>query len=552
MKRGLFLLLAWFVFSAGGAIVVEKVSFTANFPIDSDELVKAGNLHSGAEYDPAAVNASIAALQAWLQENGHPWVRIPFPELIPLSADKMELAFHLEEILSGERLALRFSGLRYFSEAKLRDLLLLGEQATVPISELPGLLQQILDLYQRRGYLFIAAQVDSLSLDKELTAFIGVSEGKPLHLEKYYFQGNKYTREQTLVKLAGLGQNAIITPDLLSAAEENILRKSYILSCQVEPVDPSSVLIKVEEGKMTYLEGVLGFTRRNGKTELTGSLGLQFLNLWGSDRSVGLNWRRTTFNNLLELAYHESGPANFPLAGDLALGRISQDSTWVKSSANADVYSYNAHQKYGLALALQSIVPGTRRPIIVEKSAIRSIGAFWRFDNRDQQLAPARGMQTNIAYRFRNSATGKRWSNALEADHTQYLGLSRRWTAALGLHLRSLGVRDTTDYVLYRMGGFNSLRGYHEDEFSSWRLAWTSLELRYLITAQSRIYLFYDQGFLTQPDDSIRYNLLAPGMGLKVRTRLGVLSIEYALGYRENGFADLGAGMVHVGLDTSF
>jgi outer membrane protein assembly factor BamA len=395
-------------------------------------------------------------------------------------------------------------------------------------------------------------QLDSLTIEKGLTAWLGITEGKQFKPEKYYFQGNKYTKEKTLIRLSGLDQASVVNTVVLQMAEDNILRKNYIKSCQVVPVDPSSVLIKIEEGKMASLEGVMGLARRNGKTELTGLLRLQFLNISGTDRAVELNWRKNSFNSDLELAYHESGPVSFPISGDIFLSRVTQDSTWIRSSVSADIYSYHAYQLYGLELAAQSIVPGDRRPMLISKSANRSIGAFWRLDSRDQQFNPTKGAQTDLTYRIRNADTGRKWSNALEAEHIQFIGLTNRLSLSLGLHLRTLAVSDTTDYLQYRMGGYNSLRGYHEDEFSSWRLGWANLELRWLLSNQARVYLFYDHGARVTPEGTYQIALFAPGLGIKVRTTLGILSIEYALGWRDNGFANPGAGMIHAGLDASF
>ena len=43
----------------------------------------------------------------------------------------------------------------------------------------------------------------------------------------------------------------MITPEAIETAQKNILSKSYIQACHIEPRDPGSILIKVEEGKMT-------------------------------------------------------------------------------------------------------------------------------------------------------------------------------------------------------------------------------------------------------------------------------------------------------------
>ncbi len=536
------------------ALSVEKISFDANFHLDEAALLKVSGLQTGTEYDPADVSAAIAAMLTWLQSSEHPFVSISNPELIPLSESSLELAFQLREALPADGCSLIFRGLRYFSEAKLRDLLLLAPEVRVGVSELPGIMDRVLEEYHRRGYLFASVQLDSLTLGGGLSAHLGISEGKPFKPERYFFQGNKYTRDQTLIKLAGFNSGQIVTPEAIREAEENILSKSYIEACLIEPVDPSSLLIKVEEGRMTSLEGVLGLTRVKDRNELTGLLNIRFLNLWGSDRSLALNWRKLPLSSQLQFSYHESGPLSFPLSGDISLARNEETDKWIRSAVSADIYSYYSVHRYGLELAAESVnyyVPAARDSLLVESTSARSIGAFWRLDSRDRAFNPGKGMQTNLTYRLRRSGESG-WKNALEVDHTQYLGISRQWTLALGMHLRSLADSSSVDYEVYRMGGYNSLRGYREDEFSSWRLGWVNLELRYLISSQARVYLFYDHGILARGKDDLRADLLAPGIGIKLRTRLGILSVEYALGYRENGFADFSAGMVHAGLDASF
>jgi outer membrane protein assembly factor BamA len=538
--------------TAASALTIGRISFETGLSLDREQLLQATGLRTGDEYDPAAVGSAVTALQSYLASRGHPFVRIPNPELIPLSEDSLELRFTISEVLAAESIAIRFNGLRYFTEAKLRSLLLIREDRTYGVNELPGLLNLVLDLYQSRGYLFASVELDSLVLRDGLTAFIGVREGGLFRPERYYFEGNKHTRDDALLRLSGLSQARTVTPSVLAGAEQNILRKSYITSCLVEPIDETSLLIKVEEGRMTYLEGVLGLNQRSGKTELTGLARLRFLNLWGSDRSVSLNWRRSILSGELQLSYHESGLNRFPLSGDLLLSRVTQDSTWIRSSFETEVYSYHGFQRYGIELAAQDVAPGSRRPILVERNASRSIGAFWRLDSRDQTVNPRKGVEAYVVYRMQNSDRGKRWRGAFEADNTTYLALSRRWVPALGFHLRNLEDREAEDYSLFRMGGYGSLRGYREDEFSSWRLGWINLELRYLVSVASRVYLFWDQGILAQGSSGYRTDIFAPGLGLKVKTRLGVLGLEYALGYRENGFAGFGGGMVHAGIDASF
>jgi outer membrane protein assembly factor BamA len=101
------------------------------------------------------------------------------------------------------------------------------------------------------------------------------------------------------------------------------------------------------------------------------------------------------------------------------------------------------------------------------------------------------------------------------------------------------------------MGGYASLRGYREDEFKSRRLAWMNLELRYMLGLETMLYCFYDHGMMLSAEDRIKSDLIGIGTGFKFGTRLGILSIEYGLGYRDKSFSRLGLGMVHIGMDIA-
>ena len=197
MKRRLLALSFWLALCLGFGLSVQKISFETDFEVDKTLLLEASGLKTGFEYEPADVNAAIEALRGWLQNSGHPFVKIYNPELIPISGDEMELLFRLEERVSPQHCQIKFRGLRYFSEAKLREILLLGKNEELPLAKIPELMERILDEYQRRGYLFASVQLDSLALEDCFTAQLAINEGKQLKPEQYYIQGNKHTRDKT-------------------------------------------------------------------------------------------------------------------------------------------------------------------------------------------------------------------------------------------------------------------------------------------------------------------------------------------------------------------
>lgn len=90
MKKFWLIFFVLSLFSYNWAIKIEKISFQTNFSIDEDKLLQASGLKIGAEFEPEQINAAIVSLQTWLQNQGHPFVRVSYPDLIPLSDMGME------------------------------------------------------------------------------------------------------------------------------------------------------------------------------------------------------------------------------------------------------------------------------------------------------------------------------------------------------------------------------------------------------------------------------------------------------------------------------
>jgi outer membrane protein assembly factor BamA len=93
----------------------------------------------------------------------------------------------------------------------------------------------------------------------------------------------------------------------------------------------------------------------------------------------------------------------------------------------------------------------------------------------------------------------------------------------------------------YRFGGALSFRGYREDELQAQRFAWTELESRYRLDAETYAFLFAGAA-----STSTRYSLFNGGIGFSYDTRLGPLRFTYA-GSSDRGILQ---GVVHFSLSS--
>jgi outer membrane protein assembly factor BamA len=551
------LLINWSWLSAQ-SLKLNKVIVEGAVTISADEMVKALNLTQDQVYEPELGKDIIIQLQDFLIKKGYYFATVKQKDIIPIDNTKVNLVYSLDEGFSGILSEVRFNGNRYYSTHKLMLLLDISGNGNTNLTALPGLMERTLDLYTSRGYLFAQVQLDSLQLGKDsLTAVIRIDEGPLFKTKNYYFTGNKITRSNTLIRISGLSQAEVITPDVIAMAEDNLRRKEYISDCRIAPIDAGTLGIEITEGRMTKAEGVFGLTTDpvSAKKNLNGFIDLQFLNLWGTDRAISLYWKSLkTDYRLLELSYHESGFSAYPIAGDLMFQRAQQDSAWIRIKAQVSLYYQYFSHKFGTELYSENLYPDSPDSTVYEKTRYYNTSLFWEYYRTDYAPNPSSGSQFRIksGWLFRNSESRTGSIPVNEVDATGYYPLKGRLVLAAGLHYREISDRNASLYEQYKMGGFKSLRGYNEDSFNGWRLGWVNLELRYLMTRNSRIYLLIDNGFLQAGKQNLKSDLSGIGAGISNKTKLGTISISYALSIMDKRLADWDSGMLHMGLASSF
>lgn len=540
------------------ALYLEKVVITGLQTVSPDEIVKNLNLQSGQRYEPALGNEIKEKIRAEMQSKGFFFSTVSQADIQPLENSKVALQYIVEEGYAGFLQELRFSGNRYFSQDKLKQMLDPDRLHKVRLTELPRIMNEIMELYTARGYLFVEVGLDSLAFaDQGLVATIGISEGKVFRAENHIFKGNKVTRPLTLLKISGLNQVKTYTPSVLSQAERNIAGRPYIKSCRIAPLNENTLGIQVEEASMSRIEGLLGLSNRqdSGQQKVTGYLRLQFLNLWGTDRAILLDWRSISKQTQrLELSYHEAGLNRIPIAGDFTFQRSRQDSAWTSINGSARLYYYRLYHQFGADLTTETLYPDFKDSQDIIKSDYYSVGAFWEYSRSDDAPGPLLGDKLRIktGWLAKHTAEGTEHVPITEVDAMTYKMLTPRIAVSLGAHYREKSDRKLKIYEQYKLGGFSTLRGFLEDNFSSWRTGWINTEMSYLLTSDSRLFLLLDNGMFQSAEDKIKADLFATGLGINVGTRLGVISLTYALAIGKDYFKGLGNGLLHMGLASSF
>jgi outer membrane protein insertion porin family len=541
------------------ALRTGEVIFAGNESISIRELRDVILTKPGQYYDQLTAQEDCQRIADLYQRRGYYNVRISYPEAIPVGSQQVNVHFRIEEGESYRIRKIHLSGNSYFSTERIQQLTGISPAGDYPFSVINTLLFQIVDLYASRGYLFTSAELDSLTVESEgVAAYISISEGNYSRFEQFIFEGNDTTRESTLLRISGLDQMEVFSLHRLQQAEENVRRKEYIRDFSLIPVNHRTLLLRVVEDRMTKISGLLGYdtSQKDSGRRLTGYVNFKFLNLYGTDRELAFSWRRLHADRqTIEFRYHESGPFRLPLAGDFKIFRETVDSTYIKTTFDSEIYYYTLRNKYGVYLGSDDFFPGSRRPKLIEKTSQKKAGGFWYYNSEDYSLNPTKGMRLEIKHYYIFKRKEDNWQNkqATEFKWNNYIGLSPKLIIMHSLNGKQIQNRELEEYELYSLGGTNDLRGFREKQFSGYRTAWTNLELRYLLTRQSRVFFFIDYGIVhipVQERTETKNDLVGTGFGLRLNTRLGIVGVDYGISYSEGKWLHPLDGMIHFGLET--
>jgi hemolysin activation/secretion protein len=106
---------------------------------------------------------------------------------------------------------------------------------------------------------------------------------------------------------------------------------------------------------------------------------------------------------------------------------------------------------------------------------------------------------------------------------------------------------------VFRFGGLTLQRGFNEEELFATTKSSMSVEYRYLVDQNSRVFAFFDQSWYE--NNAVKYFNDKPfgfGFGFSFGTNLGIFSISYAQGKQFNNPILIKNGKVHFGYVAYF
>lgn len=336
--------------------------------------------------------------------------------------------------------------------------------------------------------------------------------------------------------------------------------------------DSTYLYLYTEKANSNLFDGIIGFgSDEEGKFRMNGNVTLELNNNFNAMEQIRLNWiatanKNTTLDIRLRFPYlfktRIGNETNFKL--------FKQDSVFVNTHLNQRLfYQLNPQSNIGLNFGLQS-----SNFVLDEYPEIASnyddynktyFGLTYEYF-LGSELRILEGKQRLFVFANSIRKKEKNYSpteEIINESSNQYeIGLETYRLFHLGKkHYAKAGVTyyglfdesdDFAENELYRIGGFNSIRGFNEESITANQFGIISAEYRFVPNEAFYIALFSDYGSIHNKRMDIKTNLLSFGTGISFLTRLGIFNLSYAVGKTGNNPFDFKESKVHFGILSQF
>jgi outer membrane protein assembly factor BamA len=442
----------------------------------------------------------------------------------------------------------------------------------------------VLSVYENNGFPFVSIWLDSVQIaDENISAKIFSDKKEYFTFDTMVIAGDAAISKSFLQAYLGMKVGLPYSEANLRNAEKRIMELGFATSVKSPEVTfaggKATTTLFLAKKNANQFDGILGFMPNsdNGKLQLTGDLKLNLQNAFKHAESLGLNFKGLPKQSR-ELNISASLPAI--LSGSLGviahLDLFKQDTSYQNVSLKAGLsYRLNAlgsieffvdrQNKNSLG---QEQKNATALPAFADLSTTL-FGFGVKLENLDYSFNPTNGFRLSADVSagrktvIQNSSSNPNLYKNIDPNPAQYRLQSRADVFIPVGKVSTINIANQTailigknlfDNELYRLGGFNSLRGFDEQSILGSAYSFVNVEYRYLLEQNSFLFLFATQAYVRR-DTILNKSQSYPlglGTGIDFETRAGIVSLSYAVGKQSDTSLIMRNGKIHFGIIALF
>ncbi|MEO0312092.1 MAG: hypothetical protein RIQ89_1749 [Bacteroidota bacterium] len=445
----------------------------------------------------------------------------------------------------------------------------------------------ILKNCENKGFPFAVVTTKNVAINKDQ-----VSVDLVLDKQKFIIMDSVIQRFNTVVAPAYLQnylgiKNGDVYNELLISKITNRLKELPFLKEKVKHRilfnEKQTILeLFLEAKKASQFDGVVGLLPREnepGKYNLTGELRLRLQNSFKRAEIIDFNWRALPPRSQdLKARFIYPFILNLPIGIDAALNVYKRDTLFLDVIQNLGIIYQLKGNNY-----LKGFV-NVKESSLLSPKALRNssslppyadikttgYGLSFNLENLDYRINPSSGFIINTTATVGNRKISKNKEvnpvlyDSLQLLSTNYIAELKFdfFTPIKGRNIFNFSVNaayqyqevNTFENEYFRIGGLKSLRGFDEESIFASSYLISTLSYRFLLEQNSYFTLFFNKAWYERKSLNATVNDAPYGLGTGVafETKLGILSVNYALGSQQGNPIQFRNSKVHFGVINYF
>lgn len=456
----------------------------------------------------------------------------------------------------------------------------------VDLNNLRKIQDRILTYCENSGYPFAEIKLDSVNTESgTVSAALHVIKNQFVILDSIIVKGNAKLSRVYLYNYLAIRPGTYYNEALISKISTRL--KELPMIVEIKPFnlgfheDKATLYLYLDNKKASQLDGVIGVlpdNKETGKVNVTGDVRIRLHSAFGSGELFDLNWKQPLPKTQdLKIKFNYPFLFSTPFGADVNFSIYKKDTTYLELVRNLGIQYLLTGGNYLKAFYnnKESSLLNTKQFEFVTvlppyaDITVNSYGIGLRSEKLDYRLNPRKGYSVEFTASVGKKSIEKNSKlklvdyDSIQLKTTQYSGeitgdyyfpLFRRSVIDIGSKAGFISNPDLFQNELFRIGGLKTLRGFDEESvLASHYVIWKA-EYRYLIEQNSYLFAFVNGAYYErrQRNNFLHDKPFGFGAGITFETKLGIFSVNYALGKEFNNQILFRSGKIHFGLVNYF
>ncbi|WP_420574697.1 hypothetical protein [Kordia sp.] len=436
---------------------------------------------------------------------------------------------------------------------------------TITPKNLSPFLEAVVENYQNTGNPFAEVQLTNIQKQEQtIFADLHIQITEKRRLDKIIIKGyEKFPKSYTKHYLR-LTSNVFNKEEITNQTKriDQLPFARQIKDPEILFTKDSTILyVYIEKVKSNFFDGFIGFNsdEDTGNLKLNGYLDLKLTNNLNAGEQFNILWKndgnkQTKFLADLKVPY----VFNSPLGVNAALDIFKRDSLFTIINTKFNTF-YQINQNNQVHVGIQQVESNnllednTNTSIDDYKSFFTTAGyTFSKRNNnysifQDKVIISAEGQIGT-----RKNGTEKNEQSKFSFTGNYLWELNNRNFIYINNTSEALISDEYLTNEKLRLGGIQSIRGFNENSLEATLYSTINTEYRYILSRNSYVHSIIDFTYLQDNLTQTDVKLYGFGFGLGIRSKSGLLKINYAVGKSDNSTIKLSESKVHISLSTSF